>query len=183
MSTPPAPPGWYLDPSDSSRERWWDGTGWSAESRPFGTATPEQVAPPLPPPPPQLPPPPPPPAATRPPAFWWALGAAALTVIGGLGPWATVLRVAEVSGTRGGDGWLVVGAGLVAAFVLVVAPKAGPVVALVAAVGAAFVGVVDLNNIDSRGAFVQPAWGIYIVLVGSMGLLAASLALIRSKPF
>ena len=176
MSAPPAPPGWYLDPSDSSRERWWDGTRWSSESRPFATALPEQPA--LPPPPPAPPPPPPPPVATRPTAFWWALGAAALTIIGGLGPWATVLRVAEVSGTRGGAGWLVVGAGVVALFLLFVAPRTGPVVALVAAVGATFVGIVDLNNIESRGAFVQPAWGIYIVLVGGVGLLAASLALL-----
>lgn len=26
----PAPPGFYADPEDASRQRWWDGTAWAA---------------------------------------------------------------------------------------------------------------------------------------------------------
>ena len=29
-----APAGWHRDPSDPSRERWWDGVGWTAHQRP-----------------------------------------------------------------------------------------------------------------------------------------------------
>ena len=27
-------PGWYPDPSGAAQERWWDGTAWSAQTRP-----------------------------------------------------------------------------------------------------------------------------------------------------
>jgi Protein of unknown function (DUF2510) len=205
MSTPPAPAGWYLDPSDSSRERWWDGTGWAEQSRPFVGAMPAPAREPAPAP---QPPPPPPlhpagwypdaqgtvrywdghgwtehvAAPTRkPPAFWVAIAAAALMVLGGLGPWATALRVVDVSGTNG-DGWLVIGAAVVAAGVLFASPRdAGPIVALLAAIGGAIVGFVDLSDINSRGALVQPAWGIYMVLLSSGTLFVASLILLLQK--
>lgn len=28
-------PGWYPDPGSSAAERWWDGTGWTAQTRPY----------------------------------------------------------------------------------------------------------------------------------------------------
>ncbi|WP_374009882.1 DUF2510 domain-containing protein [Leifsonia sp. LS-T14] len=48
-SLPPA--GWYSDPQDPTRERWWDGTGWSEHQRdraiaPPAPAGPQYVAPP-----------------------------------------------------------------------------------------------------------------------------------------
>jgi hypothetical protein len=203
MSTRPAPPGWYLDPSDGSHERWWDGTRWSEHSRPLGVAAPvshppgwyqdangatrywdghewtEHVAhPPAPP----APAPALAPAVKRLAAFWWAIAAAVALIVGGIGPWATALRVVEVSGTRGGDGWLVVGAGLVAIVVLFASPNdAGPVVGLLGGIGGAIVGIVDLSDIQSRGALVEPAWGIYVVLIGAAALFVASLVLIVQR--
>lgn len=57
-TTPPVPPGWYTDPSDASRARYWNGTSWQAQTRPLsappppptppGQSTPSQP-PPLPP--------------------------------------------------------------------------------------------------------------------------------------
>jgi hypothetical protein len=35
--------GWYPDPSDAARERWWDGTRWEAQTRARGGLTPEPV--------------------------------------------------------------------------------------------------------------------------------------------
>src|SRR4051812_7560182 len=204
VSTRPAPAGWYLDPSDSSLERWWDGTGWSDHQRPF-TAAPAARAVGA-----YYPPgwypdqhgvirywdgytwthdivPPPAPASvtttSRPPAFWCAIAAAALMVVGALGPraTATVLQVVEVNGTQG-DGWLVIGAALVAAIVLFASPRdAGPVVALLAGVGGEIVGFVDLADVEARGALVAPAWGLYLVLASSAGLVIASLVLIAQR--
>ena len=37
QSTPGA--GWYPDPSNANRERWWSGDDWSAKVRPVGGAT------------------------------------------------------------------------------------------------------------------------------------------------
>jgi len=34
MAQPPPPPGWYADPGDPSRQRWWDGTRWTEKTQP-----------------------------------------------------------------------------------------------------------------------------------------------------
>ena len=34
MSTPQVPPGWYPDPGDPTRTRWWDGFGWTDRTQP-----------------------------------------------------------------------------------------------------------------------------------------------------
>ena len=200
MGPPPAPPGWYLDPTDSSRERWWDGAQWAEESRPFGAA---EVPPPPPPPPPEHPAgwypdaygairywdgeawteevASPPPAAGRPPAFWCAIAAACLMILGGLGPWATALRLVDVSGTEG-DGWIVIGAAVVAGGVLFASPRdAGPVVGLLAGIGGAIVAVVDLNDVNSHGRLIQPGWGVYMALLSSATLFIASLVLLLQR--
>ncbi|MCI3221005.1 DUF2510 domain-containing protein [Streptomyces sp. NP-1717] len=36
------PPGWYADPGVPGSERWWDGNGWTAHTRPLGGAVPYQ---------------------------------------------------------------------------------------------------------------------------------------------
>jgi Protein of unknown function (DUF2510) len=192
MDTPTPPAGWYKDPSGGARERWWDGFQWQERWRPV------------------TPPPPPPPRATpapgwypdrngprywdgqqwgptatpraaRPPAFWWSVAAAALMIVGGVGPWATALRVVDVSGTHG-DGWIVIGAGLIAIAALFTArQKGGAVVALLAALAGVATGAVDLNEIQSRGALVQPGWGIYAVIAGSVTLGIAGLALLARR--
>lgn len=42
-ATSPPPPGWYPDPSDGSRQRYWDGERWTAHT---GTESPSKVVPP-----------------------------------------------------------------------------------------------------------------------------------------
>lgn len=198
MNTPAAPAGWYRDPSDGSRDRWWDGTQWHAQWRALAAPAPTQ--------------PPSQPAgwypdgsgatrywdghawtphvapaamrASRSPSFWWALAAAALMVVGGLGPWATAFRTINVSGTSGGDGWLVVAAGAIAAAVLLMSRgRAGGVIGLLAALAGGAVGAVDLSDIQSRSVLVQPGWGIYVVIAGSVALGIASLTLLfKRKP-
>ena len=37
QTTPP--PGWYLDPNDPTRHRYWDGTSWTLDTRPAGSPT------------------------------------------------------------------------------------------------------------------------------------------------
>lgn len=47
----PAPPGFYADPEDASRERWWDGTAWAAAAgsiQPDATPTHADITPPPP---------------------------------------------------------------------------------------------------------------------------------------
>jgi hypothetical protein len=205
LSTRPAPPGWYLDPSDSSLERWWDGAQWSEHSRPFMAAPVAPVvaaaAPPVEHPAGWYPDahgtirywdgyawthnvasPQPPSSAAKTPAFWCAIAAAALMILGSLGPWGTALRVVDVSGTDGGDGWLVIGAALVAVVVLFASPRdAGPVVALIAGIGGEIVGFVDLADVESRGALVTAGWGLYVVLLSSAALVIAGLVLIVQR--
>jgi hypothetical protein len=101
--------------------------------------------------------------------------------LGGLGPWATEYRVIDVNGTKG-DGWLVIGAAVVAVAALFASPRgAGPIVALLAGIGGAIVGVADLSDINSHGAFIHPAWGIYMVLLSGGTQFVASLVLLVQK--
>ena len=90
-----APPGWYTDPGNPTRQRWFDGTRWT--DRVQATPAPAPVAPPpppavVPPPPPAPPVPAPPPEAVEPahaPApvrkrrgrVWWALGVVLAAVL------------------------------------------------------------------------------------------------------
>jgi hypothetical protein len=197
VNTPAAPAGWYQDPSGAPQDRWWDGTKWHDQWRPS--------APPPPPQPsshpagwypdahgvtrywdgrawtPQVAPSTPGLAAGRSPMFWLALAGAALMTIGAFGPWATALRVIDVSGTHG-DGWIVIGASAFAVLGLFVSRRAGgTVVALIAALIGGAVGLIDLSDIESRGPLVHAAWGIYVVVVGSVVLLVAGLALLVER--
>ena len=40
VSGPSTPAGWYPDPQDPSRQRYWDGAAWSEATQPFPTAPP-----------------------------------------------------------------------------------------------------------------------------------------------
>lgn len=45
MSNPVVPAGWYIDPNDASRLRWWDGKNWQDHFAPAPPATPVVVPP------------------------------------------------------------------------------------------------------------------------------------------
>lgn len=168
MTEPPppsqTPPGWY--PDGSGVTRYWDGGAWTEHvappPAPGAPGAPQAAA---------L-------AGNRVPALWWALGAAALMVVGGLGPWATALGVVDVSGTKG-DGWIAIFLGALAAAVLWFAKgKAGPVVALIAGAIGLLVAIIDFADISSLGELVDPAWGIFAVIAGSVALGVAAIVLL-----
>jgi hypothetical protein len=119
--------------------------------------------------------------------WYWALVSSALMVVGGFGPWATVL-VFSVSGTNG-DGWLLIVGGLLAGGLLAFKrTQLWPLVisGLVALAGLA-TAIYDLANLSSvaddgflEGA-VSPGWGLYLCLLASGSLLAASVVTARLR--
>jgi hypothetical protein len=101
--------------------------------------------------------------------------------VGGFGPWATVLGF-SVAGTNG-DGWFLIGGGVLAGGLLL---WRGPaqrwplvVAMLVAAIGA-LVAILDISNVSgiAEGSFledaVSPGWGLYVSLLASLSLGAAA---------
>jgi hypothetical protein len=109
-------------------------------------------------------------------------------IVGGFGPWATALGAIDVSGTRG-DGWIVIVTGALALLILFTTartgrPAGGWIAAVLGLIGA-IVGVADLSNINDRAQsdtlfgdrVIDPAWGIYLVIIGSVGLCIAGIAL------
>jgi Protein of unknown function (DUF2510) len=193
---PAAPAGWYPDPDNPRAQRYWDGAAWAP------------------------PPPPPPPAeapetrlfdryppgveprseaferlARQPSTFWFGALAAVLMVVGALGTWATALGVVSVAGTRGEDGWFVVGAGVVGLVALwsrmlhnSVAPA---VIAVLCGVAGGLVSGIDLHKLASVGTtnflgtqlrLVHPEWGIYLALGASVALVGFALALSVTRP-
>jgi hypothetical protein len=145
--------------------------------------------------------PPPPPAAARlspalagrPPLFWLAGVAAILMIVGGFAPWATALNIISVSGTQG-DGWIVIGAGVFACVMLwlnAARGSRGPLVwLLISGVLGAVVGIVDFNDVNSKGTadffgqrleVVKPGWGIYMVMAASIALvILAAILLVQA---
>jgi hypothetical protein len=110
-------------------------------------------------------------------------------IVGALGPWAKALGIVSVSGVDG-DGWFVVAAAVVAAFLLwrhAQAGGRGPLVGIiVAGAVAAAVCAIDLIDIQSKSSteffgedvdVIDPAWGIYACLLGSGALIVATIRL------
>jgi hypothetical protein len=128
----------------------------------------------------------------RPALLWLTLGAAALMVIGGFGPWATVLGLASVAGTHG-DGWFLVLGGLAAGGLVARQVTAGGrwpmVVAVVIGVLGAIVAIADLSDINSVadgspfGDIVDPGWGLYACLIGSVALAAFAVLTLLWQPY
>jgi hypothetical protein len=114
-------------------------------------------------------------------------------IIGGVGPWATVLDIVTVNGTNG-DGWLVIAAALIAGIMLLVwngrRRAVWPlVVAAVLGVLSALVAIVDLASIEDlvedefRGTeVVDAAWGIYLALIASLALTIAAAVTAVGRP-
>lgn len=129
------------------------------------------------------------------PISWWLAGASvAAMAVGAFGPWAKVTFGPVQATVEGGDDrWIVVGAAAVAAICLLAylgRPRrwvgVPSLLAACAAGATAGYDVSDIESIASSTALdVSSDWGIYLALGGSIGLLAASLALIvqtRTRP-
>lgn len=153
------PPGWY--PDSHGTTRYWDGSAWTEHT---------QAAPAVP--------------SVRPPLFWAAVGGAAGLVIGGFAPWATALGLVSVNGTHG-DGWVAILGGLVALGMLFVASQSGKrmnyAVPLSVAGVCAIVAVIDAADISRHSQFVEPGWGLWLVLVSSAVLAGTSIALLTAR--
>ncbi len=119
----------------------------------------------------------------------WTGASLLLMAIGAMGPWATVLAL-MIHGTDGSrDGWVVIGAAVVAILTLLLFARfrrkwllVFPLLA--GAAGAATAGY-DISDIKSLASgetalgsdLVHVDWGVYVALVGSISLAVASLAL------
>jgi hypothetical protein len=104
-------------------------------------------------------------------------------VVGGFGPWAKVFGLLAVSGTDGGDGWIVIVAAVIGAVSLFLWRRRSRrwLILAVVAGGAAFAAAlydrIDLARATVGGIdvspLVSPGWGIYAAMVGSASLAAA----------
>ena len=121
--------------------------------------------------------------------LWWALASAALMVIAGFAPWATALDTISVSGTDG-DGWFVIVGGAIAGALLWRHARSG---ARGLAIGAAVIGALctlialydlsDVNDVADAaglGSVIDPGWGLYLAIVASVSLTAASVVALRA---
>jgi hypothetical protein len=114
-------------------------------------------------------------------SFWWAVASCAAMLVGGFGPWARVLGLVSVNGTEG-DGWIVIGAAVVALVLILLRQRRDRglwlvVLAFLAAVIAAATAIYDWNNIASfagASGLVDTSWGIYFAAIGSVSLALAS---------
>jgi hypothetical protein len=134
--------------------------------------------------------------AAQTPAFWVASMGALAMIIGGLGPWATQFNYISISGTSM-HGWRAVLVALWGLAMLALYHVSGRRVALILAAVAGALGamqaIAGLDTISSGGAvnvlgvqyrYMNPAWGLYLLLIGSLTLLACAsvLAWRASRP-
>jgi hypothetical protein len=122
-------------------------------------------------------------------AFWLAILGSLGMIVGGIAPWATAFTFQSFSGTRM-HGWREVAAGALAVIMLGLyhmRPARPPLIAA-AVIGAlgAIGAVVTWSKIQSGGVstifgmqyrYLDPAWGLYLVLGGALTLLFAASAL------
>ena len=125
--------------------------------------------------------------------FWAGIGAAAALVIGGFGPWVTVLGE-SANGTEVDDGWLTIGCGcLVAALLLVayVRRKAGVAVRvalLLPALLVTRVTIADIYDVNTTAAGVFPggaasiSWGLALAAAGAVAALAIGVGALIGRP-
>ena len=128
--------------------------------------------------------------ANQPASFWMASVASLAVIIGGVGPWATWLNSVSISGTSM-HGWREVGVGVVALVMLGLYRLRGArlpliVTGIIGALG--FIGgIAALHDILTHGAvtvfgfeyrYLDAAWGIYLVLVGTATLALSSALLV-----
>jgi hypothetical protein len=124
--------------------------------------------------------------AGQPASVWVAAAAALAMVIGGVAQWATAFSFIAVSGTSM-RGWNEVAAGAVALAMLGLHLLRGARLPLIGAAVAGALGAVQavatLTKIGSDGAmtvlgyqyrYLEPAWGLYLVLVASIVLACSA---------
>jgi hypothetical protein len=122
----------------------------------------------------------------QPAGFWVAALASLGIIIGGVGPWATVYTVLSVSGTSM-HGWREVSVGAIGLVMLglhlVFRARLPLLVAAVAGALGAIQAIATLSKIESGGAvtvfgftyrYLDPAWGLYLVLAGAIALVASA---------
>ena len=123
--------------------------------------------------------------------FWWAVASVAGMALGAFGPWATALG-ASVSGIDGSnDGWIVLGAAVVALVALLSfarEPGGGKILLCVlAAIAGAATTIYDRHNISSAinqggdlaRALAHVGWGLNLAMIASVSLGIASLVLVQ----
>jgi hypothetical protein len=122
-------------------------------------------------------------------AFWLAMLGSIGMIVGGVAPWATAFTFQSFSGTRM-HGWREVAGGVLAAILLglyQVRPTRLPLIgaAVIGALGA-IGAIATWSKIQSGGVFtvfgveyryLDPAWGLYLVLGGALTLLLTASAL------
>jgi hypothetical protein len=116
-------------------------------------------------------------AEKAPAIFWWGMLSAAAMIVGGFGPWATLLGV-SVSGTDG-DGWIII---VLAAFALLCVlgehqHRVLALLSLIAGVTGVAITLYDRSNLTSAvdeagafGALAQVGWGLNLALAASASL-------------
>jgi hypothetical protein len=132
--------------------------------------------------------------AAQPASFWLASLAALGIIIGGVGPWATAFGFVSLSGTSM-HGWRAVTVGAVALAMLALHQlRAGRLTLIVAAVAGALGAIQAISTLDtihSDGAmtvlgqqyrYLDPAWGLYLVLLAAVTLAGAASALAWRAP-
>ncbi len=125
--------------------------------------------------------------------FWAGIGAAAALVIGGLGPWVTVLGD-SANGTEVDDGWLTIGCGCLVAALLLVAHMRGKagvavrVALLLPALLATRVTIADIYDVNMTAAGVLSAGGasvsqgLVMAAAGAVAALAIGVAALIGRP-
>jgi hypothetical protein len=128
--------------------------------------------------------------AVQPASFWLAALASLGIIIGGVGPWATEFGFVSLSGTSM-HGWREVMVGVLGLAMLALHQLRGARLPLIVAAGAGALGamgaIATLGKINSGGAvsvlgqqyrFLDPAWGLYLVLAGAIALVCCASALV-----
>jgi hypothetical protein len=128
--------------------------------------------------------------AAQPASFWFASLASLGMIVGGVAPWATAFGFLSLSGTSM-HGWRAVMVGVLGLAMLALYQLRGGrlplIVAGVAGALAVIQAIATLSKINSGGAmtvlgqqyrYLDPAWGLYVVLVGAIALVCSVSALV-----